>query len=73
MTRARPSHSDLPHSLREEAKTMPGGWVYEIVGDYGPEDRVPSSAIRGAWKVDDFGEVTGEFVPNPYFRPLPCV
>jgi hypothetical protein len=67
MTRGHPDRGQLPHSITDEARTRPGGWVYEIVGDSGREDRVPASAIRGAWKVDDSGEVTGEFVPNPNF------
>jgi hypothetical protein len=42
---------ELPAALIAEAKTKPGGWVYEIVGDYGPDDAVPPTAIRGAWRV----------------------
>jgi hypothetical protein len=66
---AEPSRSrqDLPEGLIEEAKKRPGGWVYEIVGSFGPDDGVPPSAIRGAWKVDDRGEIVGEFIPNPNF------
>lgn len=60
---------DLPTALIAEAKRRPGGWVYEIVGDYGPNDAVPPTAIRGAWKVDENGEVTGEFQPNPSYEP----
>lgn len=62
-------HRDLPPALIAAAKTKPGGWVYVIVGDYGPHDAVPPTAIRGAWKVDDNGEVTGDFIPNPAFEP----
>jgi hypothetical protein len=60
---------DLPPALIAEAKTKPGGWVYEIVGDYGPDDAVPPTAIRGAWKVGDDGEIVGDFLPNPVFEP----
>lgn len=60
---------DLPAALIAEAKRKPGGWVYEIVGDYGPNDAVPPTAIRGAWKVGENGEVVGEFQPNPVFEP----
>lgn len=59
---------DLPPGLIAEAKTKPGGWVYEIVGDYGPDDAVPPTAIRGAWKVGDKGEIVGDFLPNPVFE-----
>jgi hypothetical protein len=58
-----------PAELEAEAKTKPGGWVYEIAGDYGPDDAVPPTAIRGAWKVDDAGQIVGDFLPNPVFEP----
>ena len=53
----------------EEAKQNPGGWVYKIDGDYGPDEHVPPEAIIGAWQVDDDGKITGEFLPNPNYRP----
>ena len=59
---------DLPPALVAEAKTKPSGWVYEIVGDYGPDYAVPPTAIRGAWKVGDDGEIVGDFLPNPVFE-----
>lgn len=52
-----------------EASENPGGWVYRIRGSYGPTDAVPPEAIEGAWKVDDKGKITGDFLPNPNFRP----
>jgi hypothetical protein len=55
-------------SLAEEAKKCPDGWVYEIVGDYGADDAVPSSAIRGCWKVDGNGRIVGDFIANPNFE-----
>jgi hypothetical protein len=57
----------IPDEVREEARRNAGGYVYEIVGDYGPEDDVPPEAIRGAWKVDDAGNVTNEYERNPNF------
>jgi hypothetical protein len=51
----------------EEARSHPGGWVYEIEGGFRPEDPVPPTAIRGAWKVSEKGELTGEFERNPGF------
>jgi hypothetical protein len=60
---------NAPRQLQEQARSNPGGWVYEVVGDYGPTDAVPPEAIRGAWKVDDSGSLTGEYQPNPKFRP----
>ena len=59
----------ITEALLAEARTRPGGWVYEIIGDYGPEDAVPPNAISGAWKIDDKGAIVGDFQPNPSFRP----
>jgi hypothetical protein len=60
---------EVPAGLVAEAKNTPGGSVYEIVGNYGPNDEVPPTAIRGAWKVDDNGEIEGNFIPNENFVP----
>ena len=49
---------------RAEAKQNPGGWVYAIDGRYDPNGAVPPQAIAGAWKVDDSGDIVGEFIPN---------
>lgn len=55
--------------LVDEAKKFPNGWVYEIVGEFGVTDAVPREAIKGAWPVGPDGVITGEFLPNPNFRP----
>jgi len=52
----------------QEAKQNPGGWVYQIDGDYGPDDAVPQEAIVVAWKMDDDGNIVGEFIPNLKYR-----
>ena len=51
-----------------EAKANPNGWVYQIAGGFGPNDRVPPDCIKGAYKVDANGILTGEFQPNPNYR-----
>ncbi|WDE08245.1 hypothetical protein SG34_013640 [Thalassomonas viridans] len=52
----------------EEAKNNPGGWVYVIEGNYGPNDEVPPQAIAGAWQVDNNGEIMkGSFRVNPNY------
>ena len=53
----------LPGEI-EEARRNPGGWVYRIAGEYGPDDRVPPWAIVGGWKVDAQGNIVGSFVRN---------
>ena len=50
-----------------EARLNPGGWVYAIDGEYDPNGAVPPEAIKGAWKVDENGKITGEFIPNPNY------
>ena len=52
---------------REEAKLNPDGWVYAIDGQFDPDDAVPPEAIKGAWKVDQNGEIIGDFIPNPNY------
>ncbi len=59
--------SNPPVELEAEAARTPGGWVYEIIGEFGPDEGVPPSAIKGAWKVDDAGHLTGEYELNPNF------
>lgn len=54
---------------RAEAKLNAGGWVYAIDDRYDPNGSVPPEAIQGAWKVDEQGEIVGEFLPNPNFVP----
>lgn len=61
------NRNDIPEGVRKEARNIRDGWVYEIVGDYGPSDAVPPTAIKGAWRIDERGQVTGEYVANPNF------
>lgn len=55
-------------AAKEEAKQNPGGWVYQIDGNYGPNECVPPEMIIGAWKVDENGIIVGKFQPNPNYR-----
>ncbi len=58
-----------PSELIQEAKANPGGWVYEISGKYDPNGEVPPHAIKGAWQVNQAGEVIpGSYQANPNFR-----
>ncbi|MDQ0472002.1 hypothetical protein [Labrys wisconsinensis] len=56
-------------AAKAEAKANPGGWIYEIGGGYNNTEAVPPQAIRGAWKVDERGEITDEYKANPNFDP----
>ncbi len=43
--------------------------VYQIDGKYSPNQAVPPEAIMGAWKVDSNGDLHGNFLPNPNYKP----
>jgi hypothetical protein len=60
---------DVTPEVCEAARKNPGGWVYKIEGNFGPDEAVPPEAVVGAWKVDDFGNLTGEFISNPNYKP----
>jgi hypothetical protein len=55
---------------RAEAKLNPGGWVYAIDDRYDPNGAVPPEGIKGAWQVDDRGDIVGAFIPNPRYSPV---
>ncbi len=53
-----------------QAKLNPGGWVLVVDHYDGPAEEVPRERVQGAWKVDADGIISGEFVPNPKYRPI---
>jgi len=65
-------NSELEHEITEDvvkaARENPNGWVYKIEGSFGPTEYVPPEAVVGAWKVDEGGNLTGEFVPNHNYK-----
>lgn len=63
-----PNRRTPPPGLVELAKQHPGEWLYEIGGEFGPHEPVPPDAIRGGWKVNDSGEIEGDFVANAKFQ-----
>lgn len=66
-------NSELEHEITEgvvkAARENPNGWVYKIEGTFGPTEYVPPEAVVGAWKVDEGGNLTGEFVSNHNYKP----
>lgn len=44
------------------------GWAYEVAPTFQDAASVPPRGIVGAWKIDDTGSPTGDFVRNPSFR-----
>jgi hypothetical protein len=62
-------HHEITEAVVQAARENPNGWVYKIDGQFGPQDAVPPHAIVGAWKVNAQGNLTGEFIDNPNYRP----
>jgi len=55
----------------EEAKKNPNGYVYAIDEAFNSiNEDVPPTAILGAWKVNEHGEIVGDFVKNPNYVDL---
>ena len=57
----------VPTELREMARRAGGGWLDEIVGGHDLAGPVPVTAIKGAWRLDANGDLTGEYVANPNY------
>ena len=54
--------------LIKEAKRHPNGWVYVLDKEYEGKEEVPAEFIKGAWKVNESGEITEEFNSNPNYH-----
>lgn len=54
----------------EEARKLPNGNVYRIAGEFGPQDAIPGDAVVGAWRINERGEIVGDFVKNPKYDPI---
>ncbi|TCK26007.1 hypothetical protein [Pseudonocardia endophytica] len=63
------ARQEPPPAAVARARANPGSWVYAIDDGHDPDGDVPPEAIRGAWPVNDAGEIDGAFVPNPNHRP----
>lgn len=65
-----PGKPEITAEMRAAAKQRAGGWLYAIDPMLDADGEVPPFAIRGAFAVDDRGEI-GEFTPNGNYRPSP--
>tara|TARA_R100000322_G_C5380528_1_gene175949 strand:- start:72 stop:269 length:198 start_codon:yes stop_codon:yes gene_type:complete len=54
--------------LIKEAKNNPNGWVYVLDKEFEGKQEVPPEFIKGVWKVDEKGEIVGEFMSNSSYR-----
>jgi hypothetical protein len=61
---------DVPAEVREAARQAGGGWLYAVVGTH--QGMPPPRYIKGAWRLDGNGELTGEYIANEnYGRAIP--
>jgi len=61
----------ITDALRAQARANPGAWVYAIDPEFIGAERVPPEGVAGAWRADEDGELSGEFIPNPRYVPSP--
>ena len=61
--------SEPSEKVVQQAKLHPNGWVYQIEGQYAPNQSVSPEDIVGAWKVDANGNIVGDFISNPNYKP----
>lgn len=62
----------VTEAMRQAARQQPGGWVYVIDPGFDPDGAVPPEGVVGAYRVDERGEVTDDWQPNPRHRPTPA-
>ena len=64
------STRQFPAELQDQAANNAAGWVYEIDPGYDGRGPVAPENIIGAWRIDDQGSPTGEFVANSVHQPF---
>ncbi|GAA0532071.1 hypothetical protein GCM10011581_16550 [Saccharopolyspora subtropica] len=58
--------------MREQALKQPNSWLYVVDPIFtDPNAEVPPWGFIGGYRVDEQGEITDDFSPNPNYRPSP--
>lgn len=70
--RARPQRPPITDEMRRHAAGNPGTWLYVIAAGFDPMGEVPPEAIKGAYWVDESGEITDGYRQNERYRPTPA-
>lgn len=59
-------------AMREQATKQPNSWLYVVDPIFtDPNVEVPPWGFIGGYRVDERGELTDDFSPNPHYRPSP--
>jgi len=70
--RSRPARPVITDEMRHDAAALPGRWLYVIAAGFDPMGEVPPEAIKGAYWVDESGEITDRYRSNERYRPPPA-
>ena len=72
MNTQQPSRPVITPAMREQAKKQPNTWLYVVDPIFSdPNAEVPPWGFIGGYRVDERGELTEDFSPNPNYRPSP--
>ena len=72
MNTQQPSRPVITPAMRDQAKKQPNTWLYVVDPIFtDPNAEVPPWGFIGGYRVDEQGEITDDFSPNPNYRPSP--
>ncbi|WP_092631002.1 type VII secretion system-associated protein [Actinopolyspora mzabensis] len=72
MNSQQPSRPVITPAMREQAAQQPNSWLYVVDPIFtDPNAEVPPWGFIGGFRVDEHGEITADFSPNPNYRPSP--
>ncbi|WP_433871840.1 type VII secretion system-associated protein [Saccharopolyspora sp. CA-218241] len=72
MNTQQPSRPVITPAMREQAVKQPNTWLYVVDPIFtDPSAEVPPWGFIGGYRVDEHGEITDDFSPNPNYRPSP--
>jgi ADP-ribosylglycohydrolase len=72
MNTQQPTRPVITPAMREQAAKQPNTWLYVVDPIFtDPNTEVPPWGFIGGYRVDERGELTDDFSPNPNYRPSP--
>lgn len=72
MNTQQPSRPVITPAMREQAARQPNTWLYVVDPIFTDSHaEVPPWGFIGGYRVDERGELTDDFSPNPNYRPSP--
>jgi hypothetical protein len=67
-----PGAPAFPEQLRPLGAANRGGWVLDLEDSQSHDQALAAERIRGAWRIGEHGEPTGEYVANRSYQPAPA-